>query len=1041
MEFYFIHKEWNDMCILDYNTHIIKRKYIENEWGSFIDKEHTFTIRWNNWSSEDVFEKKENIFIDTYILKKNVFNNKKIKLEYKNSNEECYIIGDFVSSYQKKINGKTNYVNDILVIEWDTKDKELFYHHEHVYYELQYYLTMKQTENTPCETKCIKNKPICTKEEDDDIYSNKHVFKKINNTYYNLEYIDTFINKKNKINVLKQGIYKNIQNNELYFNNLKKINSNYLDISNYNKYKYHYLINTEKINQKYFEIESNFDIKRDTMKQSILTICEWGYPPFGGGENWLLNLNKIFYELGYDTFFICFSDGFSGKTFNDINYIDLGYVKIIQMPFNYYEVGKFIRFIQPSIINHQGIKRIELMKLANIFEIPFLTGYCFWNNIIEQVYSNINILDNDHIQPDKQFKTILKYSHCYSASDFVNDVIHKLFKEKLDVIQTISLKDDYFIEEKELCDKYYVSMINCHHNKGGFLLKYLIKNLNINIPLLLVYTEYDDIIPLSELKGYIQQRNELNNINILYTEKQDVKNIYSKTRIMLTPSLCDETFCRVAYESKMNNIPILSTTSGNLKYLLKDYAVFLDETPELWLTNIEKIYYDKKYTPVKNIQNSKILKYKYNEEQKKVKNIEENETEIKERIQNKIKKIITPMSNKIDVNNYTLNENNIGIIAPWADQGLGIQARSYYNSLKQIGFEPYIFSFRPYHGNESNNFLQIDPSEWNMKNITYSTHIREDIEINEIIEFIWKNKIKKLIIIEATFEHIFKLASFLKLLNVKLYIVINIECIKITEISYHCLFDKIFCNNFNSYHIMNNLIPNKCYHLGFHLDHSFFKNNIKIKKKIEDKKSILKFVSIGGLNSISRKNIDKLANAFQSIFNKNKKNILNIELNIFIQGIEIPDILNHTDCTNIKIHINNYSYKENLQNILKNDIYIHLGGQEGLGLGFYEALYLGLPILTLNWTPNNEIVTHEKNGWLIECNIDKIYENQECLIQRGLIDQEILEKQIIEISKNRKKTYNIINYTIQNSIKMKLKYKKDFYTTFKYHLSSVPSFN
>ena len=72
------------------------------------------------------------------------------------------------------------------------------------------------------------------------------------------------------------------------------------------------------------------------------------------------------------------------------------------------------------------------------------------------------------------------------------------------------------------------------------------------------------------IQGF-RRRNEKNNINKLYTEKiQDVKQIYSVSNIVLLPSIVDETFCRVAYESKINNIKTIAYNNGNLKYLLKD---------------------------------------------------------------------------------------------------------------------------------------------------------------------------------------------------------------------------------------------------------------------------------------------------------------------------------------------------------------------------------------------------------------------------------------------------------------------------------------
>ena len=1006
MEHYFIHKEWNDICIIHKDTNYIYRKNVKNEKGYFEEKNNKMIIKWDKWTDKDEFEKRKNMYIDLKLLN-NHFKVDKIILVQTTKKEDCFLIDNNVISYKKNINGILEKINTIYVITWNNKLKEEYIYKNDKYYLLDYYLQNNHQQN---KKQIINNYSFEFIENiEQNKENNKNIFKKINNCFYNVEYIQKFIQKKYKLKIIEQSsIYShNKNNNELYFNYLNLINQDYIDLDNYKQYYYHYNIKNENINDNFFSFESNIIMNIENNKKNIITLCEWGYPPFGGGENWLLNINKLFHEMDYQTFMICFSDGFTNKPFEEFNYIELEYIKIIQIPFDYFEIAKLIYLLKPVFINHQGVKRLKFMKLANIFEIPFFTGFCFWNNIIEQLYSNLNILENKEIKSDPSFHDIIQNSFCYSASEFVNDVIKKFFNQELPIIHTISLKDDYYIEKNE---EKYVSLVNCHHNKGGFLLKELIQNLNINIPLLFVYTEYDHHISLSEIKQLLNERNDKNNINILYTEKQDIKKIYKKTKIMLIPSLCDETFCRVAYECKMNQIPIISTNSGNLKYLMKDYALILDTTISSWIKNIEKIYFNHK-------KNNKI-----------------NNNKLIEKNENNTKNNITTFIQKFNKSKYNLNEKHIGIIAPWADQGLGIQARSYYHTLKEIDFIPFIFSFKPYHGNKENNFLQNEPKEWDLKNIYYSEHHREQIEVDELIQFIWKNKIKKILIIEATFEPIFKLISFLKLIGIEIYIIINIECIKITEISYHLLFNKIFTNNYNSYHIMNNLIPNKCHHLGFHLEHEMFKLPIKSKKK----NKILNFVCIGGLNSISRKNIDKLLQVFLEILNEYKINY--IYLNIYIQGVEIPPLLNNIHHNQIKINIHNFSYQDNLNNIKKNDICIHLGCQEGLGLGFYEALYLGLPILTLNWTPNNELIFHYKNGWLVNCTGSKVYENNECLIKKGTFELNDLNNTLLDIINNIDETINIINNTIDYSKKFRIKNKKQFNENFKFYLSSRPSF-
>jgi hypothetical protein len=74
------------------------------------------------------------------------------------------------------------------------------------------------------------------------------------------------------------------------------------------------------------------------------------------------------------------------------------------------------------------------------------------------------------------------------------------------------------------------------------------------------------------------------------------------------------------------------------------------------------------------------------------------------------------------------------MIVPWADQGLGIQSRDYYISLKELGYTPHIFSFKPYHSNESNKLLQCDKSEWDsFENVYYSNSYRENIK-NQLLD-------------------------------------------------------------------------------------------------------------------------------------------------------------------------------------------------------------------------------------------------------------------------------------------------------------------
>jgi glycosyltransferase involved in cell wall biosynthesis len=119
------------------------------------------------------------------------------------------------------------------------------------------------------------------------------------------------------------------------------------------------------------------------------------------------------------------------------------------------------------------------------------------------------------------------------------------------------------------------------------------------------------------LKDLINKRNSINNINIIIPEKINIKIIYNQTRILLIPSICEETFCRVAYEGMINKIPIISTNNGNLKYLLEDYALFINELDiKKWVKTIQYLYNNRNliinfHKRKKNILHLMILQIKY----------------------------------------------------------------------------------------------------------------------------------------------------------------------------------------------------------------------------------------------------------------------------------------------------------------------------------------------------------------------------------------------------------------------------------------------
>jgi glycosyltransferase involved in cell wall biosynthesis len=148
---------------------------------------------------------------------------------------------------------------------------------------------------------------------------------------------------------------------------------------------------------------------------------------------------------------------------------------------------------------------------------------------------------------------------------------------------------------------------------------------------------------------------------------------------------------------------------------------------------------------------------------------------------------------------------------------------------------------------------------------------------------------------------------------------------------------------------------------------------------------------------------------------------------VYVEGVEIP---RDYKCENIHFYIKEHSYREIIDKYIENDVFIHMGSHEGLGLGFYEALYCGTPILTMNWIPNNELVIDYYNGWLIDCSYGELNDNNVSLINRGIINENTLKDKIIEIITSEK-SIEIINNTFMNKDQFINKNKDIFYKNLK----------
>lgn len=727
-------------------------------------------------------------------------------------------------------------------------------------------------------------------------------------------------------------------------------------------------------------------------KKRLLILSYWGYP-FGGGEEYLYQTAIWAIKHNLEAYWLCFSNAKNNTLYKKFSIEKIDGFTIIKVPikdpdFNNSSniIYNWIKLLKPNVVHHQGHYRKLFYDIVSQLRIEFISGIHFWSGIIDldPQYGNINILENyEKHKINSDFEYLIKQNYCtfYSVSKYVTNCIEKITNIKVNnLVYSGSLKSKCLVRNNNPINNKYVTFINIHKLKGGDLILYLLKNL-YNIPFLLIVTEYNSEELDNEIYKVILER-ENDNFSekcLFFKRMSDIRFVFKNTKIFIAPSLVDETFCRTVNEAMMNNIPVISTGQGNISYLIENGGISLplrlengEKDMELWKDTINELYFDNnKLQDLINKTKSKYLEY--------------SDEKCEEMFINLLNKTLQKSK-----------EYNIMIFTPWCDQGLGIQSKNYYNILTESGYRVHIFSIKPYNANSAID-LQKDPNDWIVNNnlIYYSSNTREEVKDIEIIEFIKKYNIGKCIIPETCWYRVFEIAKLLRENDVKCYAIPNIEIVRKDEIVKHIYFYKILCNNklcesiFNKYGLYNTE------YIGYGVKDIIYKN-----KRFDSK---YKLLFIGGMNAFSRKHILEICDSFVRAYDINN----NIELTCTIQKtnmLEVEDIkkleiyINHPAINFIQTHL---KYEDIINLYYSHHMSIQVSKHEGLGLGFYEALYTGTPVITLNTQPHNEIILDNVNGYVIDCYYKKMTDNPNSFIKSAYFEPINLCNKILQVISNK----------------------------------------
>ena len=730
----------------------------------------------------------------------------------------------------------------------------------------------------------------------------------------------------------------------------------------------------------------------NTLQDKVYLIAtKWSFP-FGGGEEFMYDTMKYAEALGMRAYWLSFSQP-NNKPYSELSIEKHKYGTIIKVPGGFVPASYYnwLRLIKPDVVHHQGHLRRDFYEPTELLRIPFVSGFHFWSGgiILDETARNNNIIENaDKHKTDPDLIYLKGKSNCYlyTASQFVSDAMEKITPYKFpDIIYAASSQERCRIPFHNIKEKKYVTMINIHKHKGGELLLYLINECP-GVSFMGVRTEYQSEELDAAIRLAMDERNNSGGAPCIFMERvDDPKIIYRQTRIFLAPSNVDETFCRTVNETMMNGIPVITTGKGNIKYMTgNDYPYIHDFDDRVaWRDSVMKLYNNE----TELLATADMVKERYEQSNDRV---------AFKQFKGVIERAISQSK-----------DNNVMIISVWAGTGLGNQSRTYRDILESVGYNVFIFAFNPY--GKTCLDMQKNPDEWRAKHIYYSPHDREHIRDTELLEFIKKYNIGKAIMPETCYYRVFEIGRLMKQNNVKMYVMPNIEIVRKDEIYKHRYFHKILCNNkfcekvFNNYGVMNTD------YIGFGMIET--PTMLKPKNLPKDR---ISFLTIGGYNALSRKNVLNICHAIDMSYQYYK----NIHYTVTIQAFnaleteDIPKLEKYRDHPAITILQKSLTNTEIDELYHSHHISVLTSQREGLSLNHYHSSMFRTPAITFDQPPHCEIILDGVNGWLIPCGFSPMTDNGSPIYDNYTLDATILSNKINEICKD----FDTIYPTMINSM-------------------------
>lgn len=307
--------------------------------------------------------------------------------------------------------------------------------------------------------------------------------------------------------------------------------------------------------------------------------------------------------IGYNVAGACYVDPKTETLFPKNDYVEWQGIPVFRLAVrSLQDIKNFIHKTKPDLVITQSFDAPEIVRFSKEIGAKTIIGVHFWRNICD-VPDNFSNMLNRPLESvrllTRKHRVFFEADAVFANSEFMKRALLRYTGfDCQDIINPIIDMDRILAKNKT---QKYITIINPDIGKGGKLFLSLAERMK-DTQFLCVGIGNESSPENKQLNSLIR-----GTPNVKMIENTDnMSEIYGDTKILLVPSLVDETFSMVALEGMMNGIPVIASTAGNLPYLVKGGGFVLNPTDiDIWEGTIRSLLSDDDF--YKEVSSSAII--------------------------------------------------------------------------------------------------------------------------------------------------------------------------------------------------------------------------------------------------------------------------------------------------------------------------------------------------------------------------------------------------------------------------------------------------